>query len=474
MSARAGEFYIDGKWVKPKGTGVQKVVNPATEEVIGEIALGNAADVDMAAQAAKAAFAEYSQWEVGARVELLEKILKVYETRHEEMAQVVCAEMGAPIKLAREQQAQAWVNHLREVVRILKDYEFEVPVANGMVRREPVGVVAMVTPWNWPVSQIALKVGPALAAGCTMVLKPTEVAPFNALILAEVLHEAGVPKGVFNLVNGTGPEVGAAMSAHAAFDMASITGSTRAGKDVAERAAATVKRVTQELGGKSPNIILDDVDVAKAAAVSVNYIARNCGQNCNAPTRVLVPHKLMDDFCAAMKAQMEAIVVGDPADEATQMGPLAGKAQFERVQGYIQKGLDEGATLLCGGLGRPGGLTRGYFVKPTVFAGVRNDMVIAREEIFGPVLCVIGYDTVEEAIEIGNDTDYGLAGYVQGGDAAQALAVAKRIRAGSIGVNGSLLGPELPFGGYKMSGNGRERGVFGFEDYLEVKAIAYR
>ena len=466
----AKKFYINGEWVDPIGTETMDVINPATEEPICAIALGNSADVDRAVAAAKAAFETFSQTTREERIALLEKIIACYKARMGDIAAAVSQEMGAPMGLANAAQAPAGLGHLMYTLNALKEFSFEQMVAGNKIVREPIGVCGLITPWNWPLNQIAAKVGPAIAAGCTMVLKPTEIAPINALIFAEVMHEAGVPAGVFNLVNGTGPEVGVAMSSHPDIDMMSFTGSTRAGISVAQEAAKTVKRVTQELGGKSPNIILDDADFAAAVSRDMAGMCMNTGQSCNAPTRMLVPEARMDEAAAIAKATAEAIVVGDPSDTGTQVGPLVSQMQFDKVQALIQKGIDEGAKLETGGVGRPEGMNRGYFVKPTVFSHVTNDMTIAQEEIFGPVLSLIGYKDEEDAVRIANDTVYGLSAYISG-SAERAKAVASKLRAGNVHLNGAGVNPGAPFGGYKQSGNGREFSVWGLEEFLETKAV---
>ncbi|HPG28378.1 MAG TPA: aldehyde dehydrogenase family protein, partial [Myxococcota bacterium] len=416
-------------------------------------------------------FPSYSETSQKERVELLEACVAEYQKRYEDLARTISREMGAPIWLSKAAQAGTGLAHLSAMVEILRGYEFEELRGKNLIRREPIGVCGLITPWNWPVNQIMCKVAPALAAGCTMVLKPTEVAPLNAVIVAEILHAAGVPAGVFNLVNGDGPTVGQAISSHPDIDMVSFTGSTRAGIEIARAAAPTVKRVTQELGGKSPNIILDDADLASAIGGGLMSCTMNSGQSCNSPTRMLVPASRHDEAVAIAKATAESLRVGDPFAEDTRLGPVVSEAQWNKIQGLIQKGIDEGATLVTGGVGRPDGLPRGYYVRPTVFANVRNDMTIAREEIFGPVLSILPYQNEEEAIEIANDTSYGLAGYVSSGSLERARAVARRIRAGQIALNGAPPDFTAPFGGYKTSGNGREWGVFGFEEFLEVKAI---
>ncbi|MGB0267881.1 MAG: aldehyde dehydrogenase family protein, partial [Pseudomonadales bacterium] len=439
----AKKFYINGEWVDPIGTETMDVINPATEEPICAIALGNSADVDRAVAAAKAAFETFSQTTREERIALLEKIIECYKARMGDIAAAVSQEMGAPVGLANAAQAPAGLGHLMYTLNALKEFSFEQMVAGNKIVREPIGVCGLITPWNWPLNQIAAKVGPAIAAGCTMVLKPTEIAPINALIFAEVMHEAGVPAGVFNLVNGTGPDVGVAMSSHPDIDMMSFTGSTRAGISVAQEAAKTVKRVTQELGGKSPNIILDDADFAAAVSRDMAGMCMNTGQSCNAPTRMLVPETRMDEAAAIAKATAEAIVVGDPSDAGTQVGPLVSQMQFDKVQALIQKGIDEGAKVETGGVGRPEGMNRGYFVKPTVFSHVTNDMTIAQEEIFGPVLSLIGYKDEEDAVRIANDTVYGLSAYISG-STERAKAVASKLRAGNVHLNGAGVNPGAP------------------------------
>ena len=465
------KFYIDGQWVDPLGGATLEVINPATEAAIGRIAMGSKADVDRAVASAKKAFASWSQSSREERVALLERIIAVYKERIGELAQTVSAEMGAPIKLAKAAQAPSGLGHFMATLRVLKTYEFEEDIGTSRVIREPFGVVGMITPWNWPLNQIACKVAPALAAGCTMVLKPSEIAPFNAIAFAQILHDAGVPAGVFNLVNGDGPSVGAAISSHPDVDLVSVTGSTRAGIEVARNAAPTVKRVAQELGGKSANIVLDDADFAKVVGRDVFGMCMNSGQSCNAGSRMLVPRARMDEAAAIAKAAAERVKVGDPSSEETAIGPVASKAQFEKIQALVEKGIGEGAKLAAGGPGRPAGLDVGYYVRPTVFSHVNNEMTIAREEIFGPVICLIGYEDEDDAVRIANDTVYGLSGYVSSGDPERAKRVARRLRTGNVHLNGAPVDPNAPFGGYKQSGNGREWGRFGFEEFLEVKAI---
>ncbi len=467
----AQEFYIDGKWVEPAGKKTLDVINPATEESITAIRLGSTEDVDRAVKAAKNAFETFRQTTVDERIALLEKIIEVYKSRMKDLAKTVSAEMGAPIGLANAAQAPAGLGHLMYTLKALKEFPFEEKVGKAQVMREPIGVCGLITPWNWPLNQISAKVAPALAAGCTMILKPSEVAPLNALIWTEIMDEAGVPAGVFNLVNGDGPTVGVAMSSHPEIDMMSFTGSTRGGISVAENAAKTVKRVTQELGGKSPNIILDDADFQKTISRDFFGMCMNTGQSCNAPTRMLVPENRMEEAAAIAKATAERIKVGAPDSENTDVGPLVSAAQFEKVQGLIQKGIDEGATLETGGLGRPEGLDRGYFVKPTVFSNVRNDMTIAQEEIFGPVISLIGYKDEADAVRIANDTIYGLSAYVSSGDLERAKRVGRQLLAGQVHLNGAGIDPGAPFGGYKQSGNGREFSRWGIEEFLETKSL---
>jgi aldehyde dehydrogenase (NAD+) len=466
------KFYIDGAWAAPASAKTMPVVNPATEEAMYEVSLGSAADVDKAVAAARRAFESYSMTTPEERAALLQRVIEVYKGRMKEIAAAISDEMGAPMPLAERAQAAAGLGHLTTTLEVLKTYPFEERLGSAMLLREPVGVAGMITPWNWPLNQIACKVAPALAAGCTMVLKPSEYTPTSALIFAEVLHEAGVPAGVFNLVNGLGPEVGAAMASHPGLDMISFTGSTRAGIDVAQRAAPTVKRVTQELGGKSANIILDDADFEKAIGGGAAHCFMNSGQSCNAPTRMLVPFARMEEAAAIAKATADKTKANDPKEAGTVIGPVVNRTQWEKIQALIEKGIQEGATLAAGGPGRPAGLNKGYYVRPAVFANVTSDMTIAREEIFGPVLSIIGFKDDEDAIRIANDTPYGLAGYVSSGDIARARRVSRRIRAGNVNLNGVFNELAAPFGGYKQSGNGREWGRFGLEEYLEVKAVA--
>ncbi len=465
------QFYIDGKWVDPVTPKTLDVINPANEEAFARISLGSKADVDKAVAAARRAFESFSRTSREERLALMGRIVEVYQKRYGDIVEAISREMGAPLGLSKNAQAAMGIAHLTQAMKILKDYEFESVQGATAIVREPVGVVGMITPWNWPINQIACKVAPAIAAGCTMILKPSEIAPMNALLFAEVMHEAGVPAGVFNLINGDGPTVGEAMSSHPGIDMMSFTGSTRAGIAVAKAAADTVKRVAQELGGKSANIVLDDADLNKAVAQGVMNMYSNTGQSCNAPSRMFVPRAKHDQAAQIAKATTEKVKVGDPFADGTTMGPVVSEAQYNKIQGLIQKGIEEGATLVTGGLGRPEGLNRGYYVRPTVFANVTNDMTIAREEIFGPVLSILPYDTEEDAIKQANDTVYGLSGYVQSGDIEHARKVASRLRTGNVHLNGASIDLNAPFGGYKQSGTGREWGEYGFEEFLEVKAV---
>jgi aldehyde dehydrogenase (NAD+) len=465
------QFYIDGRWVNPIQAHDFNVINPATEEPVGTISLGSAADVDKAVAAAKKAFDSYSEATVEQRLAILQRLIEVYQSRMEEMAETISQEMGAPISLSRAAQAPIGVAHFSEAVKVLGSFKFEELKGSTLMRREAIGVCGLITPWNWPMNQIASKVAPALASGCTMVLKPSEIAPLSAYLFAQILHESGLPPGVFNLVNGDGPTVGSAISSHPYVAMVSFTGSTRAGIAVAAAAAPTVKRVTQELGGKSAHIILDDAELEAAVREGAQACFRNTGQSCNAPTRMLVPQAKMAEAAAVAKRVAEATKVGDPFADGIGIGPLAGKNQFEKVQTLIGKGIEEGAELIAGGLGRPEGIRTGYFAKPTVFASVRNDMTIAREEIFGPVLSIIPYGDEEDAVRIANDTPYGLSGYVTSGDLDHARQVAKRIRSGNVHINGARLDVGGCFGGYKQSGNGREWGEAGLQEFLELKAV---
>ena len=464
------KFYIDGKWVEPSTRRTLDVINPATEAVAGKIALGAQADVDAAVAAARKAFKTWSKTSRKDRVDALERLGAEFAKRMGDIADAITEEMGAPAWLAQNAQGPAGMGHIMTAANVLKAYEFEEDRGKHRIVKEPIGVVGFITPWNWPMNQICAKLAPAIATGCTVVLKPSEIAPFSAQIFAEIVDAAGIPAGVFNMVNGMGPEVGAALSSHPGIDMISITGSTRAGIEVARNAAATVKRVHQELGGKSPNIILEDADLAAQIPAGVGGVMMNSGQSCVAPTRMLAPHKMMDKVAALAKEAAESWAPGDPKGNA-RMGPVVSEAQWNKIQGLIKKGIEEGATVVTGGPGKPEGLETGYYVKPTVFANVKNDMTIAREEIFGPVLCILGYDSVEQAVEIGNDTEYGLGGYVSGANIDQTRKVAREIRAGYIQINNAGMDITMPFGGYKHSGNGREFGDHAFGEFLETKSI---
>jgi len=463
------KFYIDGCWVEPAQARTLDVENPATETVAGRIAIGSTVDVDKAVDAAKRAFATWSRTSREERLEVLQRILVEYQKRFGDLADAVTEEMGAPASLAQQAHVPSGMGHLAIAAEVLKDFRFEEDRGSTFIVKEPIGVCAFITPWNWPLNQIACKVAPAIATGCTMVLKPSEVAPFSAQVFAEIMHAAGVPAGVFNLVYGDGAGVGVALSQHPDVDMVSFTGSTRAGIEVAKNAAPTVKRVHQELGGKSPCIVLDDEAFASSVARGVTHVMNNSGQSCNAPTRMLVPVTRMDEAMLVAEATARQIVVGDPLGNVN-MGPVVSRAQWEKIQALVETGVDEGAVLVTGGPGRPDGLERGHYVKPTVFGHVKSGMTIAREEIFGPVLSILGYEDLDQAIAIGNDTEYGLAAYVNGADLAKAREVSRQLRAGQLSINGAR-DMTAPFGGYKMSGNGREWGDFAFHEFLETKAI---
>ncbi len=465
------QFYIDGEWVDPLVANPLDVVNPATEEVCGQISLGSAADVDLAVAAAKRAESGYAQTSRDQRIELLQSILDQFAKRHDEIAEAIMDEMGAPWGLAKHAQAASGPQHIAAAIEALRNFRFEERHGQTLVVKEPIGVCGLITPWNWPINQIAVKVAPALAAGCTMVLKPSEIAPFDAMLFAEVLHDAGVPAGVFNLVNGDGPEVGTALSKHPDVMMVSFTGSTRAGVAVAQNAAPTVKRVAQELGGKSANILLDDDSFADAVKYGAQNCFENTGQSCDAPTRMLVPKVRMDEAAEIAASVAAETRVGNPREKGVRVGPLVSQLQWNKVQGLIQKGVDEGATLAAGGTGKPAGLDKGYFAKPTVFANVNNDMTVAREEIFGPVLSIMPYEDEDDAVRIANDTPYGLSGYVTSSDLKKARSIAARLRTGMVHINNADLDSMSPFGGYKQSGNGREWGTHGLEEFLEVKSI---
>jgi aldehyde dehydrogenase (NAD+) len=465
------QFYINGGWVAPVKSCDLDVIDPANERTIATISLGSESDVDKAVSAAKAAWISYADTTVEERLELLHRIIDVYRARSEEMAQIISQEMGCPLSLSRAAQVTAGLAHLLEIVNVLKCFQFDTLRGSTLMRKEPIGVCGLITPWNWPMNQIAAKVAPALAAGCTMVLKPSEIAPLSAFLFAEILDEAKVPAGVFNLVNGDGPTVGGAIASHADVAMVSFTGSTRAGVAVALAAASTVKRVTQELGGKSAHIILEDAELESAVKQGTQACFRNSGQSCNAPARMLVPRGAMPQASAVAKDTAENTRVADPFSKDADIGPLASQAQFDKVQRLISVGIEEGAKLIAGGTGRPEGCEKGYFVKPTVFADVGNDMTIAREEIFGPVLCIVPYKDEDDAVRIANDTPYGLSGFVSSRDMEHARRVAKRLRTGNVHINSARVDFGGCFGGYKQSGNGREWGEAGLEEFLELKAI---
>jgi len=467
------QFYIDGAWVDPIAPGQPglPVEDPATGERIGTISLGTAADVHRAVMAARRAWTGFSATTVAERIALIDRVIAAYARRQEDIARAISDEMGAPLGFARRSQARLGLDHLKTIREVLGTFRFTEDRDGLRLIQESVGVCAFITPWNWPMNQITCKVAPALAAGCTMVLKPSEIAPLSATVFAEVIHEAGVPPGVFNLVHGDGPGVGQALATHPEVDMVSFTGSTRAGIAVAKAGADTVKRVHQELGGKSPLVILDEQILEAAVRWGVADCFSNSGQSCNAPTRMLVPARLMDRAAGLARTVAEGLVVGDPKDPATKLGPVVSRQQFDKIQRLIRAGIEEGATLVTGGEGRPPGLDRGHYVRPTVFAGVRNDMTIAREEVFGPVLAILPYDTEADAVRIANDTPYGLAAYVWASDLAVARRVAGRIRAGMVHINGADMALNAPFGGFKQSGNGREWGEFGLADFVELKVI---
>ena len=466
------KFYIDGKWVTPNSKQEMPVINPATEKKIGTVILGNDNDVDLAVKAANLAFETFSQSIKEERLKLLKRIHEATSDRFEDLAQAMSNEMGAPITMAREAQADAGLGHLQGFIEALEKLEEENTLSNGdILTKEPIGVCGLITPWNWPINQITLKVLPAIACGCTCILKPSEHTPISAMLYAEILHEAGVPSGVFNLIHGTGEEVGVALSRHPDIQMISFTGSTRGGMSVTRESASTIKRVTLELGGKSPNLVFADCDLEERVTASVGECMLNTGQSCDAPTRLLVEKSCYEDVLNIAKKAAENTGVGEPQKEGDHIGPLFDKIQFDRVQNMIQVGIDEGARLLTGGTGRPDGFETGWYVKPTIFADVSNDMRIAQEEIFGPVLAIIPFESEEEAIKIANDSPYGLAAYLQTGDKERAQRVSKGLRAGAVHINGGGFNYGSPFGGYKQSGNGREGGEMGIEDYLETKTV---
>ncbi|KVN38037.1 aldehyde dehydrogenase [Burkholderia pyrrocinia] len=463
------QTYIDGQWLDPDGAQAIDVIDPATERPYAQLRVGGPADVDRAVGAAKRAFDAFSQWPVDARVALLQRVLDIYRRRYDEVAQTISQEMGAPLAFSRAAQAAVGTAHLEQTIRALRAFRFSTQADSLLVSHEPIGVCALITPWNWPINQIVCKVAPALAAGCTMVLKPSEVAPFSGILFAEILHEAGVPPGVFNLVHGYGNVVGDALSRHPDVDMVSFTGSTRAGVEVAKAAADTVKRVHQELGSKSPNLILPDADIEMAVTLGARSCFSNSGQSCNAPTRMLVHVDHLAAAEAAARGEAARTVVGDPRAPGTEIGPVVSRTQFDRIQHFIRLGIDEGATLVAGGPGRPDGLSEGFYVRPTVFSNVAPTMSIAREEIFGPVLSIIAYRTEDEAIALANDSVYGLAAYVQSADIERARRIASRLRVGNVHINYPAWNPAAPFGGYKRSGNGREYAEYGIAEYLETK-----
>ncbi|KAF0105787.1 MAG: aldehyde dehydrogenase (NAD+) [Rhodospirillaceae bacterium] len=467
----AKHFYIDGQWIDPITPALLDVIDPSTEEAYIQISVGSAADVDRAVAAAKAAFPSFARTSRNERLELLRAILAEYNKRRNDVGDAISREMGAPLEFARTVQAGRGTAHLERMISVLETYPFETVEGSTLIVREPIGVCGLITPWNWPTNQIACKVLPAIAAGCTMVLKPSEEAPIDAIVWTEIMHAAGTPKGVYNMVQGAGSVVGEAMSSHPDIDMMSFTGSTRAGIRVAQAAAVTVKRVAQELGGKSANILLPDVDFQMAVTKGINSMMVNSGQSCTAPSRMFVPQDRHDEAKQIAKVAAEKFIVGNPQDPATRLGPVVNEAQFNKIQGLIQKGIAEGAELVTGGPGRPENLNRGFYVRPTVFASVTNDMTIAREEIFGPVICILPYKDEEEVIRLANDTIYGLAAYVQGSDLEHARKVASQMRAGNVHVNYPMGDTAAPFGGYKQSGNGREYGKWGLEEFLETKAV---
>ena len=465
------QFYINGKWVDPVQPSKLQVINPATEKSVGEISIGSALDIDNAVTAARSAFKSFSKTSINERVELLSEIRNIYKKRFNEIAEAIMTEMGAPINLASGAQASVGMSHLKTAIRVLEETKFEYTHNNLIIRKEPIGVCGLITPWNWPINQVVSKLAPCIAAGCTSILKPSEIAPLSAIIVAEIIHEAGTPCGVFNMVHGYGPVVGEAMSNHQDIDMMSFTGSTRGGIAVATSSAKTVKRVSQELGGKSPNIIIDDTKFNESVTRGVSGCMSNTGQSCNAPTRMLVPAHRQDEALEIAKLAAESMITGDPKLPSTDIGPLVSEAQFKKVQALLKSGIESKATLVTGGVGKPDGLETGYFVKPTIFGNVSNDMEIAQEEIFGPVLAIIPYETDEEAVSIANDTEYGLAAYVAGDNKDKLMYFARNLNAGQIHLNYASGGADAPFGGFKKSGNGREKGEWGLDEFLEIKAI---
>ena len=468
------KFYINGEFVDPSSKETLEIINPATEEEIGIVALGSTIDVDKAVYSARKAFSVSSKLSKKDRLDILETIRENYKKRYRDVSEAIRLEMGAPVKLAEGAQTATGLGHLKTAMRVLEKHEFEYKHEDYIVREEPIGVCGLITPWNWPINQIVSKFAPAFAAGCTVVLKPSEIAPLSAMIIAEIIHESQIPPGMFNLVNGLGNVVGEAMSSHKDIDMMSFTGSTRGGVAVAKASATNVKRVSQELGGKSPNLILDDHSFNTSITNGVIHVMGNSGQSCNAPTRMLVPKSRHDEAITIAKSALEKVKVGDPLDLNSDLGPLVSKNQFDKVQKLIKKGIEEGANLVAGGTGRPNGYEKGFYARPTIFGNVSNQMVIAKEEIFGPVLAIIPYDDLEEAISIANDTIYGLAAYVTGEDQEKCLEISRELRAGQISINYGSSGPSAPFGGYKQSGNGREKAEWGLTEFLEVKAIMSR
>ena len=468
------KFYINGEFVDPSSKETLEIINPATEEEIGIVALGSTIDVDKAVYSARKAFSVSSKLSKKDRLDILETIRENYKKRYRDVSEAIRLEMGAPVKLAEGAQTATGLGHLKTAMRVLEKHEFEYKHEDYIVREEPIGVCGLITPWNWPINQIVSKFAPAFAAGCTVVLKPSEIAPLSAMIIAEIIHESQIPPGMFNLVNGLGNVVGEAMSSHKDIDMMSFTGSTRGGVAVAKASAINVKRVSQELGGKSPNLILDDNSFTTSITKGVIHVMGNSGQSCNAPTRMLVPKSRHDEAITIAKSALEKVKVGDPLDLNSNLGPLVSKNQFDKVQKLIKKGIEEGANLVAGGTGRPNGYEKGFYARPTIFGNVSNQMVIAKEEIFGPVLVIIPYDDLEEAISIANDTIYGLAAYVTGEDREKCLEISRELRAGQISINYGSSGPSAPFGGYKQSGNGREKAEWGLTEFLEVKAIMSR
>jgi len=465
------QFYINGKWVDPVRPSKLQVINPATEKSVGEISVGSALDIDNAVSAARSAFKSFSKTAISERIELLSEIRNVYKKRFNEIAEAIMTEMGAPINLASGAQASVGMSHLKTAIRVLEETKFEYTHNNLIIRKEPIGVCGLITPWNWPINQVVSKLAPCIAAGCTSILKPSEIAPLSAIIIAEIIHEAGAPNGVFNMVHGYGPVVGEAMSNHQDIDMMSFTGSTRGGIAVATSSAKTVKRVSQELGGKSPNIIIDDTKFNESVTRGVSGCMSNTGQSCNAPTRMLVPAHRHDEALEIAKLAAESMTTGDPKLPNTDIGPLVSETQFNKVQDLLKSGIESKATLVTGGVGKPDGLETGYFVKPTIFGNVTNDMEIAQEEIFGPVLSIIPYETDEEAVAIANDTEYGLAAYVAGDNKEKLMYFARNLNAGQIHLNYASGGADAPFGGFKKSGNGREKAEWGLDEFLEIKAI---